>query len=60
MLFLNILGTILKIIGLLLLGVLLLLVFILLVFLFVPLRYRARLERSEKELSVQAQVSYLF
>ncbi len=60
MLFLNILGTILKIIGLLLLGILLLLVFILLVFLLVPLRYRARLERSGKELSVQAQVSYLF
>ena len=60
MLFLEILGTILKIIGILLLSILLLLLFILLVFLFVPVRYRAKVVRNGGELSVQAQVSYIF
>lgn len=60
MLFLEILGTILKIIGILLLSILLLLLFILLVFLFVPVRYRAKVVRNGRELSVQAQVSYIF
>lgn len=60
MLFLKILGTILKIIGILLLCILLLLLFILLVLLFVPIRYRASVVKNGGELSVQAQVSYIF
>lgn len=60
MMFLTVLGTILKIIGFVLLGILLLLLLFLLVFLFVPLRYRANVVRDGNKLSVQAQVSYLF
>lgn len=60
MILLNILGTILKIIGILLLCILLLLLFVLLVLLFVPIRYRAQLARTGEDISVRAQVSYLF
>lgn len=60
MLILNILGTILKIIGIILLCILLLLLFLLLILVFVPVRYRASVVKNGEELTVQAQVSYLF
>lgn len=60
MIFLTVLGTILKIIGIVLLGILLLLLLFLLVFLFVPLRYRAKVVRDGEKLLVKAQVSYIF
>lgn len=60
MVILHILGTILKIIGILLLCILFLLLLLLLVLLFVPLRYRAEISRTGGDISVQAQASYLF
>lgn len=60
MIFWTVLGTILKIIGIVLLGILLLLLLFLLVLLFVPVRYRAKVVRDGEKLLVQAQVSYIF
>lgn len=60
MIVLNILGTILKIIGILLLGILLFLLIIMFMLLFVPLRYRAQFSREVENVAVHAQVSYLF
>ncbi len=60
MFFFSILGTIFKIIGILLLGILLLLLLLLFLLLFVPLRYRAQLNFGKEGIKVHAGVSYLF
>ena len=60
MFFFRIIGTIFKIIGILLLGILLLLLLLLFLLLFVPLRYRAQLIFGKEGIKVHAGVSYLF
>ena len=60
MFFFSTLGTIFKIIGILLLGILLLLLLLLFLLLFVPLRYRAQLNFGKEGIKVHAGVSYLF
>lgn len=59
MILLNILGTVLKIIGIALLAVILLLLALLLILLLVPLRYRVKVRKEGERLEVGAEVSYL-